>query len=429
MKRRLSSNSSESLTDGEAEPKGQNDDRLPSSYPPPHPRRRYMMTVAYDGTRFKGFQRQTSVSSTQSASMSNDTADDKRTLRKNKARRHDNLTGKILPVSTTIQELLEDALEMYASSLVQKSSQSLSPSSSSVQWSRDLLRMRFAGRTDAGVHARGQVIAVDLPVTTAASTTASTSVSSISGDAGFNNHNPDEELWRIRRSINSRLPVDISIESVEMAPHDDFDPRKEATRKRYSYTLRYRRQAVLDTGHNPSSPPHGQQTTMLPICAEGGPNLLRSAMDPMNGRCWIVPWTLDDSKLEEYCTVLTGTHDFSAFVHKSSREQPSKHPRTIDILRMDVIRTLNQDGADICDVRFTTEAKGFGRNQVRYMIGFLIDLCRGDGRGELASDIQPADGGERLAQWLWNDEQDYETLASKIQKAAACGLVLEKVYF
>jgi hypothetical protein len=63
------------------------------------------------------------------------------------------------------------------------------------------------------------------------------------------------------------------------------------------------------------------------------------------------------------------------------------------------------------------------------MIGFLIDLCRGDGRGELASDIQPADGGERLAQWLWNDEQDYETLASKIQKAAACGLVLEKVYF
>jgi tRNA pseudouridine(38-40) synthase len=387
------------------------------------PYRRYMMTVAYDGTRFKGFQRQTSSSSAQQGQQGTATADetantvvDKKTFRKNKVRRHDGTTGKMIAVSVTVQEFLEDAFEMFASSLSRQ------------RWDRDLLRMRFAGRTDAGVHARGQVIAVNLPLH-AMSTTATTSTTN-------NENTNDEELWRIRRAINSRLPVDVSIESVQIAPHDHFDPRKEAVRKRYSYTIRYRRQVFTSTDSNEQKQQQQQRSLLLPICTEGGPNLLRNALDPMNGRCWIIPWALDDSKLEEYCEVLTGTHDFSAFVHKSSREQHQRQQqidgggphRTVDILTMERIQTTEVDGAPVCDVRFTTEAKGFGRNQVRYMIGFLVDLCRGDG-GALVPDVRPTDGGDKVASWLWNEEQDYEMLAARIQKAAPCGLVLEKVFF
>lgn len=67
-----------------------------------------------------------------------------------------------------------------------------------------------AGRTDSGVHARGQVISFEL-------------------------------TWRhgtrtLQRAINANLPVDIAIRSLEVA-HPDFHPRYDARRRAYEYHL------------------------------------------------------------------------------------------------------------------------------------------------------------------------------------------------
>ena len=67
-----------------------------------------------------------------------------------------------------------------------------------------------AGRTDAGVHALGQVIAYQLAW--------------------------DRESVRLTDALNSHLPPDLAIRSTELAP-TGFHPRFSARRRRYCYRL------------------------------------------------------------------------------------------------------------------------------------------------------------------------------------------------
>jgi len=109
-----------------------------------------------------------------------------------------------------------------------------------------------AGRTDAGVHARGQVIHFD-----------TTAVRS-------------EYAWLM--GVNSNLPDDIAIQWVKFVP-DDFHARFEATARRYHY--------------------HIVNTPMRP---------------GLYNR--FVAWhrrPLDVAKMQEAANYLVGTHDFSAF--------------------------------------------------------------------------------------------------------------------
>lgn len=76
---------------------------------------------------------------------------------------------------------------------------------------REPVRVRGAGRTDAGVHATGQVAAVRL---TAAP--------------------PD--LVRLRTSVNALLPEAIVVREIVVAD-DTFDPRRDARRRCYEYRL------------------------------------------------------------------------------------------------------------------------------------------------------------------------------------------------
>ena len=71
-------------------------------------------------------------------------------------------------------------------------------------------RVRGAGRTDAGVHAKGQVVAFD--------TTA--------------RHSPETFM----RGLNYYLPDDIAVKAAYRTS-GDFDPRRMATRRRYRYTF------------------------------------------------------------------------------------------------------------------------------------------------------------------------------------------------
>jgi tRNA pseudouridine38-40 synthase len=75
-------------------------------------------------------------------------------------------------------------------------------------------RLTVAGRTDAGVHARGQVVHVDLPA-----------------DDWQPAANP-RVAWRLA----SALPPDVRVRSIGLAP-DGFDARFSALWRRYSYRV------------------------------------------------------------------------------------------------------------------------------------------------------------------------------------------------
>ncbi len=115
--------------------------------------------------------------------------------------------------------------------------------------------VRVAGRTDAGVHATGQVASLAVP-----------------GGRDV------PEPRRLARSLNSLLPDDVAIRSVARAP-DGFDARADALSRAYDYR-------VL-TG--PPSPLRRHRTLR-----HVGPALDRPALD----RC---------------ATATVGRHDFTAF--------------------------------------------------------------------------------------------------------------------
>ncbi|MDP6301149.1 MAG: tRNA pseudouridine(38-40) synthase TruA [SAR202 cluster bacterium] len=72
------------------------------------------------------------------------------------------------------------------------------------------VRIKAAGRTDAGVHALGQVVAFDTAAT----------------------HAPDTVL----RAVNHRLPDDIAVRAAYRVD-DRFDPRRHALSRIYRYTI------------------------------------------------------------------------------------------------------------------------------------------------------------------------------------------------
>ena len=72
------------------------------------------------------------------------------------------------------------------------------------------VRVKGAGRTDAGVHAKGQVVAFDTC-----------------------SEHPEEVFLR---ALNHYLPCDIVVRKVCSVP-GSFDPRRMATSRRYSFTI------------------------------------------------------------------------------------------------------------------------------------------------------------------------------------------------
>ena len=136
-----------------------------------------------------------------------------------------------------------------------------------------------AGRTDAGVHALGQVVSFksDKPLS------------------------PDEWL----RALNATLPDDISVRSVEQVP-DDFHARYSAIRKLYVYRILNR----------PS----------------------RSALE--RARAWHLYGRLSLDAMREAAGHLVGRHDFSSFQgHPTDVENPLCDLQRIEIVRAeDIVR-------------------------------------------------------------------------------------------
>jgi tRNA pseudouridine38-40 synthase len=125
-----------------------------------------------------------------------------------------------------------------------------------------------AGRTDAGVHATGQVAHVDLEA--------------------------DWIGWRLREALNAHLVGEpVAVLDAEPAP-DDFDARRSAVQRRYLYRILNRRAPLaLDRGH-----------------------------------AWRVKRPLDDGAMRAGARGLLGLHDFSTF--RDSQCQASSPIRTLD---------------------------------------------------------------------------------------------------
>jgi tRNA pseudouridine38-40 synthase len=125
------------------------------------------------------------------------------------------------------------------------------------------IRVHGAGRTDTGVHARGQVAAFDPPKPFAP------------GD--------------LQRAMNALLPADIAIRSAQEVPAD-FDPRRDARSRVYEYR-------VL------------QQES-------------RSAFEYRYA--WLVRERLDLESMNLAAQVFLGDHDFAAFRTLGSEEKTTK---------------------------------------------------------------------------------------------------------
>jgi tRNA pseudouridine38-40 synthase len=152
------------------------------------------------------------------------------------------------PAQRTVQGVLEDALAQLCGSPV---------------------AALGAGRTDAGVHARGQAVGVRVPA--------------------------KWELAPLRRALNAVLPRDVWV----AAAHDmrsEFHARYDATARRYSYYV-----GTDDLAYSP----------------------FRRRWE------WPVHHSLDRGQLDEAATAIQGEHRFLAFAVRGTAPPSDEHRCTI----------------------------------------------------------------------------------------------------
>jgi tRNA pseudouridine38-40 synthase len=173
--------------------------------------------------------------------------------------------------------------------------------------------LTVAGRTDAGVHATGQVAHCDVP----------------------------RPLWldqehRLVRRLRGVLPPDIAVPAVTEA-HPDFDARFSALARHYVYRLT----------DDPSGPPPLRRTDTV---------------------AW--PRTLDVDAMTSASGLLLGEHDFAAFCR---RREGATTIRTLQALTLE--RETDSDGNDI--IRIGASADAFCHSMVRSLVGALLAVGEG----------------------------------------------------
>ncbi|TDH65756.1 hypothetical protein CCR75_003014 [Bremia lactucae] len=228
----------------------------------------------------------------------------------------------------TVQEVIEDAIQRTTGETA-------------------LPRLRFASRTDAGVHAIGQVIVI-----------ASRCIE------------PDRIF---RDSLNTRLPQDIVCHSVVWMSEAeaDFDPCSNAKRKCYEYTI-----------------------------LAGG---LRPVFSRRN--VWHIWKPLDLAKMQEaidYFMAPPAAKDFSSFTPQKSDDEERNNVCVLSAIRLysdkplSAIRLYSDKPSDKIEaqyqedvatrIRLVFEGNRFRYKMVRNLVGTIIDV----GLGRLKSEDIPA---------------------------------------
>ena len=198
----------------------------------------------------------------------------------------------VQPNERTIQGEIEGALSRIASQPV---------------------RIHGAGRTDAGVHALGQVFSCSWP------------------------REPDTA--RLARSLSGMLGLEIRIESIEVVPQE-FNARYSAKSKRYAYAIALARDP-----------------------------------DPFSARyAWCVPWRLDIARLGQLAQSLAGEHDFAGFQCSGSNTQTTVRTLySVEVLPGGIVGPC--DAENLYRIEFWGD--GFLYKMVRNITGTLVDIVRG----------------------------------------------------
>jgi len=211
-----------------------------------------------------------------------------------------------------------------------------------------------AGRTDAGVHALGQVASCTLTGLLDADT--------------------------LRRALNARLPADVRVLAVDQMP-EAFHARFSAKTKRYRYVL------------------------------ANGP-----LVSPFAARlAWQVPGRLEVAAMQQAAAHLVGTHDFSAF--QSTGTDVPHGVRTVTVAQIADVTDAPPTPLPAEAVpggrllAFEVAADGFLRHMVRTLAGTLVEV--GLGRRDpdlgplLASANRALAGPTAPAHGLWLVEVNY----------------------
>lgn len=169
-----------------------------------------------------------------------------------------------------------------------------------------------ASRTDAGVHARGQVCCFDAPTEGAAS---------------------ERSVEAFFKGLNHLTPRDVAVMEVDEVPHT-FHPRHSSRGKIYRYQL-----------------------------VDG---FLAEPM--LRDRVWHVPRPLDVDAMRVAAAALIGEHDFSAF--RAAGCDAASPVR--EIFRVDVTRAAGGPGASIVTVEVVGSA--FLKYMVRVIVGTLVEV-------------------------------------------------------
>lgn len=201
------------------------------------------------------------------------------------------------------------------------------------------VELTCGGRTDAGVHARGQVVHVDV-------------AERVRGHA--------LDLERLARSCNSILAPRIVVRDVSLAP-DGFDARHQASSRVYRYSV-----------------------------------LNAPVPDPLLAHlAWHVAAPLDIRAMQAATDPLLGEHDFAAFCRRA-RQGGSVVRRVIDA------RLLARPACDGCQdaslLVLQIEANAFCHQMVRSVAGALVEVGRGRlSAGELSWVLASAERAQRAA--------------------------------
>jgi tRNA pseudouridine38-40 synthase len=210
---------------------------------------------------------------------------------------------------------------------------------------RHEVAIRAASRTDAGVHAEGQI-------------------------AAFNTERElSPERWA--SALNRYLPPDIAVRSAE-ACAVDYEPRFDARNKtyRYLFNIGTTRDPLLHTRAW-----HLGQRTGLRSRGPGSDGLL----------------SIDLPAMREACTRLQGTYDFRAFRASADRRENTQRTLTRVELHENYAARANLLALEV-------QGDSFMMNMVRILAGTLVDVGRGrmtpDDVAKLLTDVgDRRDGG------------------------------------
>ena len=172
-----------------------------------------------------------------------------------------------------------------------------------------------AGRTDAGVHAWGQVVSGLLP--------------------------DDTDLHRLTRSVNAMCAPGLSVRDAEWA-EADFSARFSATARTYRYAV-----------WNDASP---------------NPLLARST--------WHVPQPLDLDAMNRGAELLLGEHDFSSFCRRPKPADGAPVPSLVRRLEHARWNAVDDESWGPALLRFEIRASSFCHQMVRSIVGTLVDIGR-----------------------------------------------------